>query len=397
MKKKVLFMLINMNVGGTEKALLTMLSEIPKDKYDITLLLLEEIGGFMESIPDEVEVIHLKNYDKMKTLLNDPPNVQAKRFMKQGQWLKAANIIKHRILAKVFGERKLFFQYVLRDHHPLKDTYDVAIAYAGPMDFISYYIAEEVTAKKKVQWIHFDITKIGFNRKFASKTYQRFDNIFVVSDEGKDKLISFTPRLKNKIERFSNILSQKLIVQLADEGKGFEDEFQGIRILTVGRLSKEKGQDLSIPVLAKLKAAGYEVRWYCVGDGQAKSEYQRLIKQYKVENDYILLGADPNPYPYMKQCDLYVQSSRHEGYCITLAEARCFDNPIITTHFTGAKEQITHGETGLIVEFDQEQMFTAIKRLLDDALLRKKLKKNLRNEKVDTTVEMERFYHLVDN
>ena len=169
--------------------------------------------------------------------------------------------------------------------------------------------------------------------------------------KGKDKLMNILPNFKDKIDKLLNIMSPELVVKMADEGSGFEDDFNGIRILTVGRLSKEKGQDLTITVLAKLKEEGYNVRWYCIGDGSARKEYEKLIKEYNVENDYILLGATPNPYPFMKECDLYVQSSRHEGYCITLAEARCFDNPIISTNFTGASEQIAHDQTGLISKF----------------------------------------------
>jgi glycosyltransferase involved in cell wall biosynthesis len=121
-----------------------------------------------------------------------------------------------------------------------------------------------------------------------------------------------------------------------------------------------------------------------------------LIKDHNVENDYILLGATPNPYPYMKQCDIYVQSSRHEGYCITLAEARCFDKPIVTTNFTGANEQIVDGLTGLIVDFDEQQMFNAIKKLLDDKNLVNELRENSRNQIVNTPNEMKKFYKIAD-
>ena len=265
------------------------------------------------------------------------------------------------------------------------------------MDFISFFVVNKIKAKKKIQWIHFDITKIGFNQSFASKVYSKFDKIFVVSKEGREKVIGILPHLKDKTDKFFNIVSPELVMEMADKGSGFEDDFSGVRILTVGRLSKEKGQDLTIPVLARLKEAGYNVRWYCIGDGSARGEYEKLIKEYNVENDYILLGTTPNPYPFMKQCDIYVQSSRHEGYCITLAEARCFDNPIVSTNFTGASEQIAHDQTGLIVNFDEQQMYNAIRQLLDDKNLENKFRKNLKSEIVDTTNEMEKLYEIADS
>ena len=82
-----------------------------------------------------------------------------------------------------------------------------------------------------------------------------------------------------------------------------------------------------------MKQDGYKVKWYCVGDGNARKEYEELIKERKLEGDFILLGAIPNPYPYMKNADIYVQTSRHEGYCLTLAEAKCLCKFIISTNF----------------------------------------------------------------
>lgn len=79
------------------------------------------------------------------------------------------------------------------------------------MDFIIYFVLNKIKERKKVQWIHFDIAKIGFNKKFTEKSYKEFDKIFVVSEEGKEKLISLIPALNNKVEAFFNIILCKLI------------------------------------------------------------------------------------------------------------------------------------------------------------------------------------------
>jgi len=203
------------------------------------------------------------------------------------------------------------------------------------------------------------------------------------------------PNLNEKADTFFNLISPSSIVKMANDGVGFEDHFRGLRILTVGRLTKEKGQDLTIPVLAKLKEEGYNVRWYCIGDGRDKGDYEKLVEEYNVKKDFKFLGAKPNPYPFMKQCDLYVQPSRHEGYCITLAEVKCFNKPIISTNFTGASEQIIHNNTGLIVNFDAHEMFLTIKQLLDDENLRRKLEGNSRNNKINTTTEIQKLFNIV--
>lgn len=394
--KHILFMAINMNIGGMEKALLSMISEIPLDKYKVTVLMLEKYGGFLKDIPKGINIEFLDLYKDIKKELNSPPIPLAIQYIKNNRITRGLNILALHIITKLIKDRSLYFKYLLKNYNSKDEIYDIAVAYAGPNDFISYFIINKVKAKKKVQWIHFDVTKIGFNLRYSTKIYKKFDKIFVVSKEAKDKLASMIPVIRSKIDVFSNIVSEAIIKEKAKKGKSFEDKFDGIRILTVGRLSKEKGQDITIPVLAKLRAEGYNVRWYCLGEGSLRSECEKLIREYNVENDYILLGSSQNPYGYMRDCDLYVQPSRHEGYCITLAEARCFNNPIVTTNFTGAKEQINENMNGLIANINEKDIYINIKKLLDDKLLFQSIKINLNKRHISNTDEINKLFNILE-
>lgn len=393
--KKLLFMCINMNIGGTEKALLTMLNEIDDSKYDITLLMLEEYGGFLNEIPSFVKVKYVDEYKSIKPFVNEPPKILIKRLIKNKAYLTGLSTLLNYSISKITKNISYYYRYILKNVKKIDEEYDLAVAYAGPMDFITYFVLNKIKAKKKIQWIHFDITKIGFNRKFAERNYKKFDKIFVVSEEGKEKLIDLIPALNNKVEAFFNIISCNLIENMSKNEKSFDDLFNGVRILTVGRLSKEKGQELTINVLARLKNEGYKVRWYCIGDGPEKDNYRNRIKGLDIENDYILLGSKLNPYPFMKDCDIYVQPSKHEGYCITLGEARCFDNPIVTTNFTGANEQIKNEVTGLVCDISEQGIYQAIKRLLDNKELYKDIRTNLSNEIVDSNNEISKLEELI--
>lgn len=395
MKKKLLFMCINMNIGGTEKALLNMIAEIPKDKYEVTILMLERYGGFLSEIPECVEIKYLDNYSEIKPMLNEPPQRTIKELIKKGQIIKAVNIAGAYYTSKLLKNKSIFFKYILSNYQKLNDEYDLAVAYAGPMDLITYYVLNNINSKKKAQWIHFDIERIGFDKVFAEKNYKKFNNIFVVSEKGKEKILNKLPNLKDKVEVFYNIVSKDLVTEMSIRDNGFEDDFNGTRILTVGRLSKEKGQDLFIAALAKLKNDGYKVRGYIIGDGPNKNEYQNLINNLGLKDNCILLGAKKNPYPYMKDCDIYVQPSRHEGYCITLAEARCFDVPIVTTNFTGASEQVINEETGIITKIDSEDVYLAIKKLLNNKSLIKNNKFNLVNKTIEKDREIDKLFGLV--
>lgn len=395
MKKKILFMVINMNIGGTEKALLTMLSEIDKERYDVTVLMLEQYGGFFKDIPDWVNIQYLDYYKEIKDIINKPLHILSFEELKIGKLSKSIKYLYLYLLSKISKERSLVLKNILKSYPDIDTEYDLAVAYAGPMDFISYFVANKIKARKKVQWIHFDITKIGLNYNFAKKIYSKFDKVFVVSESAKEKVIGKIPCIKNKVEVFYNIVSSGLIKRLANEER-FIDEFKGVKILTVGRISKEKGQQLTVPVLAKLKADGYKVRWYCIGDGNYRNHIEDLIKKYDLEDDYILLGSKSNPYPYMKDCDIYVQPSLHEGYCITLAEARCFNNPIVATDFTGAREQLVETECGLVADISEDGIYTKIKEILDNFKLNNKIKSNLKKNNVDTTKEINKLYKIID-
>ena len=202
------------------------------------------------------------------------------------------------------------------------------------------------------------------------------------------------PELKEKTEVFLNIISPKLILKQSEIDEGFKDMYEGLRILTVGRLSDVKGQTLCIEALKKLKDEGYNVKWYCVGDGISRKRYEKLVYDNNLMESFIFLGSKTNPYSFMKQCDIYVQSSLHEGYCITLAEAKCFGKPIVTTNFTGAKEQIVNRDTGIIVECNSEDLYKAIKEVIDNVELRNRISKNVTKTLADTSSEINKFLKL---
>lgn len=95
------------------------------------------------------------------------------------------------------------------------------------------------------------------------------------------------------------------------------------------------------------------MKWYCIGEGHYRKQLEKLIIKCEMRNYFILIGVNPNPYPYMAGADIYVQTSRHEGYCLTLAKAKYLHKPIITTNFIGAYEQIVDGYNGFIVSPDE--------------------------------------------
>lgn len=216
-----------------------MLDELDKDKYDIRILMLEEYGGFLNSIPDNINVKYVEKFSAIKQILNSPPIEVTKGLIKSGNLIRGINIDLIHLLSKMLGKRSVYFKYVLKGYKELSEKYDLAVAYAGPMDFITYFVLNKIRAKKKLQWVHFDITKIGTNFKFIDKFYSKFDKVLMVSNEWK-KIIEQVLSLKKNTEAFFNVVSEEKIRELSNKEIVFKDNFDGTRILTVGRLSKEK-------------------------------------------------------------------------------------------------------------------------------------------------------------
>lgn len=391
MKKKILFMVSSMNIGGVEKSLLSLLAVIPEEKYEITILTLDKKGGFLEYIPNNVKLIEAEWFKYIKPIIMDSPQNIIKRYIKNYEFLKILSFIYSYFKSKKTNDRYIYYKHVLKSIPECKEKYDVAIAYAGPTEIIDAYISHKIKAEKKIAWVHFDISKHKINKKLYNNLYERFDKIFAVSNECKKKLDEIIPAVRNKSEVLLNIVSEDLINEMSESNIDFDDNYKGIKIITVGRLSKEKGQDLAIKTLAKLKKDRYDVKWYCIGEGNSRQEFEQLIKEYNLENDFLLLGATSNPYPYIKNADIYVQTSRHEGYCLTLAEAKVLNKPIVTTNFIGAYEQIKNNENGFIVSCNENDLAKAIRNLIDQKNFCSKFTKKLREEKIDTTNEINKL------
>lgn len=353
--KKILFVLSNMNIGGTEKAFLNLADTLSPEEYDVTLLLLEKKGGFIYSVPSWIHLETMEAYSAIKREIMEPPLPIIGEYLKSGRLLRAVCLFFTHVMFKLTGNRTLYYKFVLRGTHCLSG-YDAAIAYSGPFDFITAFVLFKVHAAKKIQWIHFDVSKFCFNTRTCRSLYQRFDEINVVSNEARLSLIDKMPGLEAKIKTRYNTVSADRCIEMADLGRGFEDEHNKMRIVTLGRLSEEKGQGIIPAVAAALRELGVQFKWYLIGEGPLRGELLTLAEQFKLENELVLLGSKSNPYPYLKQADVYVQTSVHEGYCISLAEAKLFGMPIVSTDFAGAHEQLDGCADCYVVERSVEAL-----------------------------------------
>lgn len=227
-------------------------------------------GGFINQLPEWVDLKIINDYSKVfEWVMGDPKKVIIKQ-VKIGRVITAFRLAITHLILKITDDRTLYYNVVLSKMKSVQKQYDVAIAYSGPMDFITAYILKKVNAFEKIQWIHFDVSKFNFNDKFAKRNYPQFDKIVVVSQIGASNLITKVPNVKDKISVISNFLPAKSCLKQSDAFNPYKkwDNSDKVRILTVGRLTLEKGQIIIPSVVKKLLDDGYEnFVWFIVGEG----------------------------------------------------------------------------------------------------------------------------------
>jgi glycosyltransferase involved in cell wall biosynthesis len=197
------------------------------------------------------------------------------------------------------------------------------------------------------------------------------------------------------MEVIFDINNPEFINQMALSGDSYQDNFNGIKILTIGRLAHQKGYDLALEACKNLKEKGIDFRWYVLGMGPLQQEIEKYIEDHQLQTNFILLGVKSNPYPYIKDADLYVQTSKFEGFGLAIAEARMLNIPVVTTRFDAVYSQMIDGKNGLVVDMTAEGVTNGILKLITDNELKENIVKFLRVEKKGNVEELEKFYELI--
>lgn len=366
--------------GGVEKELITVLKKMDPKEYCISVLLLyEEDNKIISEIPQNIEVINL-DIDKKYYLGSTKSMIKARIINRQ--IIDALNIGFRRLFNIGLPHQSQSFKRMPR----LNQEYDIAICYHMHSQLIMKYVIENITAKKKIAWIHNDFKTSGYKVQKGMKYLKKYDEFVAVSNQVKDEFIEKCPSFSNNTYVVNNIIDEYEVLSNAKK-VDIEDAYYSekkMKLLTVGRFTPQKGIDLAIEVCAMLKKSRADFIWYVIGWGPEKPYYEMKIKEYALEDCFIILGEKENPYPYIDNCDIYIQPSRHEAWGLVVQEARILSKPIICTDFAGASEQIINQETGYIVPCgNTDSLKNTIEFLLNNPDERKRLHYNLCKKKDD--------------
>ena len=392
MKKKILIASYDLEIGGVERSLISMLNNFDYERYDVELLLYNHSGEFMPLILKDVKL--LPENTKYKSIrLGIGTLIKAGEYNLAFQRLRAKygyEYRKDKSLDDTY-QMQLMWKYCNPYFPKVEEEYDVAISYLWPHNFV----AEKVRAKKKIAWIHTDYSNISPDRNIDLEVWDKFDSIVGVSEKCVATFLKLYPSLKKKCVVVENITSPEFIIKMSEEQVSEEFEKDKFNLLTVARFSHAKGIDQGVEAIKLLRDRGIDnIKWYIVGYGGDENKIRELITRYSLEDMIEILGKKDNPYPYMKMCDLYMQPSRYEGKAVTVVEAQILAKPVLITNYPTAHSQVVDRVDGEICELSIEGIANGVEKFYRDRDFLERYRFNCEDRNYENKEELKKLYEL---
>ncbi len=339
-KKSIIFGITKLDLGGAERVLVDMCNKLCTE-YDITILTIYSGGILEKELNKKIKIISL--YNKQNTIIP--------------------------IYLFVFG-KYVYSKYI-------KGKFDIEIAFLeGPITRIFRY--KNIEKTKKIAWVHNDI-KLVFGKgikarlkNYIDKTvYKKYDLIIFVSKDNQKSFNNvygnkFNEKViynyidKDRVLRESKEKINNEIYNKAIQKKVNQKNKKDVVLLSVCRLSKQKGLDRLIKIHKRLIDEGINNKIFVIGEGEERNKLEKIIEKYDVSSSFFLLGKIKNPYPYIKMCDIFILASYYEGYGMVIEEAKILNKKIIITE-TAAKEAVNNYSNAVIVKNNEEDIYRRLK------------------------------------
>lgn len=397
-KKKILFVNESLACAGGEKSLLNLLSLLDYDKYEVDLQLIEYGNEWDKLIDPRVNLLPpLDYFEELQISIVSEfryifhCNTRKRLFSR----LKFAWYLRFGRGKRIPEVACKFWEFHSRNIPAAPKRYDVAIGYAQGLPTL--YVADKTNAPVKLCWVNAFYRLQGQFKDFVLSRFYQMRHVVAVSEAAKDVLNENFSEVSNKIRIFQDPLNPELVREMAKEPVSFRPNPSKITIMTLGRLQQyAKGMDILLNTAKVLKGRDVDFEWFVLGKGSYLETMEMYIHDHNLTDCVHLLGAKANPYPYLKQTDIYVQTSREEGFGMAIAEARFLYKPIVSTPFLTIGLQIKDRENGLISSFNPEDIANSIIELHRDINLRTKIINSLMEDKTDYQDQTKQFYMLME-
>jgi len=337
-KKKILFVLVALDLGGLEQVFIKLIKGISRDKFDITVKLLYNYGRLIKEIPIDVKYSYM---------------FEASFYIRGFTY---------------------FYKYfpidMIADRMLYDEEYDLIVSYGeGPTTTL---ISKYHGSAKTISWLHGCYDKKGFAKLYgsllkASQIHKKYDRIFCVSRNIQKYLEDSLEDIHNTNVVYNPIDSWS-IIELSNQF--VQDEIikkeNCINIVTAGRFVEIKRYDRIINVIKTLVQRGIDnVHFYLIGAGKLENSYREQIQKNGLEKFITILGYRSNPFPYIKSSDIFICSSESEGFSTAVTEAIILEKLVLTTDCGGMREIIgENNEYGIIVENSEEGLYEGLEKIL---------------------------------
>lgn len=362
--KKLLFINGHLNTGGVEKSLLDILKHLDYEKFEVDLLLLEELGDYASEIPEQVHV-------QLRCLKNTYGSVPSSLLhcIRQRDWFCFRMRLIF-LMMKLFGQKEIRFarKFLTGNQH-----YDCVIGFRPGI--CTQIAAFAVNADKRITWWHHGEINVEHNSYLEAAN--ACDQIAVVSEACRSMLADAFPTLERKLTIVPNMLD---VNSVCDKAETFQPYAQSdmLHIVTLCRLSPEKHIENAVFAAQKLKEKGITFQWHVVGGGSIENELRETAENAGVADCFLFEGNQPNPYPYLKNADLFVHPSYVESQGLVVLEAMALGVPCVVTQSLGPCEFIEDGVNGILTEQNPDSLAEKVIEILTDRALYERIKANTR-------------------
>ena len=384
-KKKILIRIGSLRHGGAEKVLVTFLKNLPKDKYEIDLLLNLYSGKYLTDVPAWVNVMYLNRGEMITT--NRPKDIPKKIY----------RVVYQRLLKKY---PKILYKRKLK-----KKQYD--IEFAAIHGFMDEVLNSPLKSSKKLMWIHNDLTQVSGYTPEKIRRFFHYDKVMVISEKIEETFLNLakTEAEKQKIVRIYNPLDTEEILAKSEDRRLMTSNPQPPTpnpqplFISVGTVFPQKGFDRLLKVHQRLLGEGFAHKVLIVGDGYDFEYVKKLKTELGVDKTATMLGFTDNPYPHFKSADFYILSSRYEGYPTVLFEAITLKKNIIATDVSGVTEMLEDGKLGLITENSEDGIYEGMKLALTNPEHFKSYQDELQNYEMPFNLKnsVDKIMQIIDN
>lgn len=314
-KKSILFILPDLNAGGAERIVTTIANHLPREKFSPSILLLRKEGLYLDFLKNDVEIIDIKTSRIRHSL---KPILQQIRKRKPN------------IVFSGFGEVNAYLSLFIKFFPKIK------------------FIARETNVVSQ----HITRKEIRFFYKF----YNNYDKIICQSDDMKNDLVENFKIKKEKLIKINNPVDFSFIEEKLENSvkpESFKSDYKNV--VAIGNLSSRKGFDNLLKVFEKIKQ--HKVLLHILGDGRDKELLHEMKQNLGLEN-VIFHGVQKNPYPFLKFADLFVLSSRYEGFPNVLLEAGACGTYALANNCKGGINEIIQPKiNGEISDIENHEEF----------------------------------------